>query len=233
MAVNFATTKLGSDPNSFAAAAARVVPFAVFMAILALQPLLRDWVDERWLVALRGLVAAALLVFFWRRYSELREAPAPAWWDWPLAIATGIWVFAVWVAFDGGWARFGAAAPGFDPRGADGKVDLLLVLARVTGFALVVPVMEELFWRSFVMRWIDRRDFLSKDPRTASALAFGLSCALFASEHSLWFAGLLAGAAYGALYLRSRNLWIPIVSHATTNGTLAIWILATGEWHLW
>jgi CAAX prenyl protease-like protein len=83
------------------------------------------------------------------------------------------------------------------------------------------------------MRRIDARDFLSLDPRGASGLAFGLSCALFASEHALWFAGLIAGIAYGALYMRSRNLWIPIVSHATTNGTLAIWILATGNWQLW
>jgi len=99
--------------------------------------------------------------------------------------------------------------------------------------ALAVPVMEELFWRSYVMRRIDSRDFLAKDPRGVSAAAFALSCALFASEHTQWLAGLLAGAAYGALYRRSRNLWIPIVSHTTTNGILAIWILATGNWQYW
>ena len=93
--------------------------------------------------------------------------------------------------------------------------------------------MEELFWRSFLLRWIDRREFLTADPRRASWLAFAISSALFAVEHSLWFAGLLAGLAYGWLYMRSRNLWIPIVSHATTNGILGIWILATGNWRFW
>jgi CAAX prenyl protease-like protein len=93
--------------------------------------------------------------------------------------------------------------------------------------------MEELFWRSFLLRWIDSRDFLSWDPRKATFLAFALSSALFASEHSLWFAGLAAGIAYTWVYIRSGNLWIPIVSHAVTNGTLGLWILATGNWRFW
>jgi CAAX prenyl protease-like protein len=141
-------------------------------------------------------------------------------------------VFAAWIAFDWSWASF-SAAPGFDPRRPDGGLDAPLVALRVAGMALAVPVMEELFWRSYVMRRIDSRDFLAKDPRAVSALAFATACALFATEHTQWLAGLLAGAAYGALYMRSRNLWIPIVSHTTTNGTLAIWILATGNWRYW
>jgi CAAX prenyl protease-like protein len=149
-----------------------------------------------------------------------------------LAVAVGWLVFAAWIAFDSGWATLGE--PGaFDPRAPDGRLDVPLVALRVLGMAIAVPVMEELFWRSFLMRRIDAQDFLALDPRAVSMLAFGLSCALFASEHTLWFAGLLAGAAYGALYRHSRNLWIPILSHATTNATLAIWILATGSWHLW
>ena len=93
--------------------------------------------------------------------------------------------------------------------------------------------MEELFWRSLAMRWIDGRDFLAVNPRRVSFVAFALSSALFALEHSQWLAGLLAGAAYGWLYLRSGNLWIPIISHATTNGILALWIVATGSWRFW
>jgi CAAX prenyl protease-like protein len=212
---------------------ARVVPFAVFMLFVAVQPLVEARLDARWLVAVRGVAAAALLALFWRGYVELRSAPRAAWWDWPLAIVAGWWVFAVWIALDSGWARAGAIAPGFDPRRGDGSLVWGLGALRVFGIALVVPVMEELFWRSFLMRRIDARDFLARDPRAVTVVAFGLSCALFASEHAQWLAGLIAGGVYGALYLRSRNLWIPIVSHATTNGTLALWILATGNWQLW
>jgi CAAX protease family protein len=202
------------------------------MLLVAAQPLVGPAIDARWLVAVRGIAVALVLASFWRGYVELRAAPRAAWPEWALAIAAGWVVFGAWIAFDSGWAVNGTTS-GFDPRGAHGRIDWILVTLRILGTALVVPVMEELFWRSFLMRRIGGRDFLARDPRNAGALAFGLSCALFASEHAQWFAGLIAGAAYSALYMRSRNLWIPIVSHATTNGTLAIWILATASWQLW
>ena len=104
---------------------------------------------------------------------------------------------------------------------------------RLLGLAAIVPVMEELFWRSFLMRRIDAVDFLAADPRRAGWLAIALSSALFASEHSLWFAGLLAGIAYACVYRRSANLWTVILSHAITNGALGAWILATGSWRYW
>ena len=209
----------------------RVAPFAVFILFIALQPLVAGLLDERWWVAIRGAVAALLLIAFAGSYIELRIRPT--WMECSLAIVVGWLVFGAWIAFDSGWAVLGSSSSGFDPRGADGSLDMPLVALRIFGMAIAVPVMEELFWRSFLMRRIDARDFLALDPRAVSGLAFGLSCALFASEHTLWFAGLLAGMAYGALYKRSGNLWLPIVSHATTNGTLAIWILATGNWRLW
>jgi CAAX prenyl protease-like protein len=108
-----------------------------------------------------------------------------------------------------------------------------LVALRLFGLVLVVPVMEELFWRSFLMRWIARRDFLALAPARAGAVAFLLSSALFALEHSLWFAGLLAGLAYGWVYMRTGNVRVPIASHAITNGLLGAWILATQNWHHW
>jgi len=108
-----------------------------------------------------------------------------------------------------------------------------MVVLRLAGFALVVPVMEELFWRSFVMRWIDRRDFLATDPRLASGVAVAASSALFALEHSAWFAGLAAGLAYGTIYRRTGNLRACVASHAVSNLLLGAWILALREWSLW
>lgn len=203
------------------------------MALLALQPLAGGVMDPRWLVALRGLVAAALLAFFWRSFVELRNSPPVRAREWLLAIAVGLVVFGLWITFDSGWMAFDSSAEGFVPLRPDGTLDWTLVAVRLFGLVLVVPLMEELFWRSFLLRWIGRRDFLAAEPRKAGFLAVTVTCALFATEHSLWFAGLLAGAAYTWLYMRAGNLWLPIVSHATTNGTLGLWILATGNWRHW
>ncbi|HUP30751.1 MAG TPA: CAAX prenyl protease-related protein [Usitatibacter sp.] len=205
-------------------------------------------VDERWLVVARGLVVGALLLLLWPRYTELlrrsrvggNPAEAPERMAWIpasagmtiLSIAVGVAVFFAWVNLDQSWNSF-EMGKGFVPLRGDGALDIPLVALRILGIALVVPVMEELFWRSLVMRWIDHRDFLAVDPRRASLIAFALSSALFALEHSQWLAGLLAGAAYAWLYMRSGNIWIPIISHATTNGILATWIVATGSWRFW
>ena len=215
------------------AAAARIAPFALFIVLLALESVIGDRADLRWLTVLRPLLVAGLLAFLWRQYEELNERPAARTSDWVVAIVLGFAIFGAWLAFDSGWAALGAPARGFAPLDAQGRVDPTLALLRLAGFALVVPVMEELFWRSFLLRRIVSQDFLRVAPRAAGIGAFALSSALFATEHSLWFAGLLAGAAYNACYMRSSNLWVPIISHATTNATLGLWILATQNWRYW
>ena len=212
----------------------RVAPFALFIAFIALQPYLERWFDSRWLVVARGLAVAAMLAMLWRHYSELRREQVRATaGDWILAIAVGIGIFLLWISFASGWSTFGEPSGGFVPLRPDGSIDPLLAATRLFGLALVVPVMEELFWRSFVMRRIDGPEFLRLDPRRTGLAAFALSSALFALEHSQWFAGLIAGAGYAWLYMRSRSLLIPIVSHATTNAILGTWILATGSWTFW
>jgi hypothetical protein len=211
----------------------RVLPFAAFIALLAASPLLEAHVDPRWLSVGRGLVVAALLLFFWRAYDELRASPPMPVEHGLAAMGVGVAVAIAWVGLDFGWTHMGEAGPGFVPLRPDGSLDPLLVLLRLFGFVLVVPVMEELFWRSFLMRRIDRKDFLSLDPGATSTLALVATSLVFALEHREWLAGALAGLAYGMLYRRTGNLRACIASHASTNLTIAGWILATGAWTLW
>ena len=119
------------------------------------------------------------------------------------------------------------------PLAADGSIDWSLALMRLAGSALVVPLMEELFWRSLVMRWLDEADFLAVDPARIGLRAVLFSSIAFGLEHSQWAAGMLAGLVYGWLYVRSGNLWIPIAAHAVTNAGLGVWVLATGAWYFW
>ena len=224
-------------PSPGTGAAWRVLPFAVLVAFVAAGQLLlasawRDAFDVRWLTVARGLVVGVLLAFSWRRFAELRPVRLPPG-QLALTMAAGLVVFALWIALDQGWAVIDARERGFEPLDARGALDPTLYALRFAGFALVVPVAEELFWRSFLLRWVDRKRFLDVDPRTASLKAFAICSALFALEHSQWLAGLAAGIIYTGLYTRTGNLWAPIVSHAITNAALGIWILATGRWVLW
>jgi CAAX prenyl protease-like protein len=222
---------------SISPATARIVPFAVFMAFVLAGSLLFDspellgnW-DARHLFTIRAFVVMALLVLLWRRYAELRDT-GPSWRQVSIAIVSGFAVFVLWINLDFPWATFGETTV-FDPARADGGIDWTLVEFRMLGLAVVVPVMEELFWRSFMMRWIDHRDFLELPPEKVSWRAIVVSSVLFASEHQLWLAGLIAGFVYAMLYVRSGNLWVPVISHVVTNAVLGAWILETGNWRFW
>jgi CAAX prenyl protease-like protein len=213
----------------------RTIPFGLYIGFLVLDPLLQDALppafDERWLYGLRvGLVLVALMVL-WRHYSELGRASSVSWREWALATGVGVAVFIAWINLDVKPMAFGSGE-GFDPR-IGGRVSLSLAVVRLAGAALVVPVMEELFWRSFLLRWLQNPTFLSVPPGTVGLRALLISSVLFATEHTLWFAGLLAGLAYGWLYKRSGNLWVPVVAHAVTNGVLGAYVLATGAWTFW
>lgn len=213
----------------------RSLPFGLFIGLMALEPLLLplfpEGFDVRWLYGVRGALVAGVLVLLWPHYTELRQRTSTKGREWLLGLVVGVIVFLLWINLD---VTFLALEPGdgFDPR-TEGRVELGLAATRLAGAVLVVPVMEELFWRSFLLRWLQHPSFLSVEPGALGTKALLISSALFATEHRLWFAGLLAGLAYAWLYKRSGNLWVPILAHAVTNGLLGAYVLATGTWTLW
>ena len=220
-----------------APALARIVPFGVFIAFIALDGALAEFapklgMDPRWWYAIRVVVVASLLIWYWRSYVELASARSVRAFHWALALLVGVAVFVLWINLNFVPLAF-TATGGFDPRGGAGEINWGLVATRLAGAALVVPLMEELFWRSFVMRWIQKQDFLGVEPKTVGLRALAISSALFAIEHHLWFAGLLAGLMYGWLYIRTGNLWPVVLAHAVTNGMLGAWVIYTGSWSFW
>ncbi|MFZ3223471.1 MAG: CAAX prenyl protease-related protein [Rugosibacter sp.] len=213
----------------------RTVPFALYIVFLALTPqvqkLFPGW-DARWFYAVQIGAVLAVLAVFARSYVELFAPVAVRARDWALAVGVGIAVFIAWINLDLPWATLGETQ-GFAPTRADGTLNWALVAVRIFGAAAVVPIMEELFWRSFILRWIDRSDFLRLAPAMVSLRAILISSLLFGVEHDLWFAGLLAGLAYAWLYMRSGSLWPPIAAHALTNLLLGLWIVQTSHWQFW
>jgi len=213
---------------------ARALPFALFLAFVGLANVLGGGtylgLDSRWLYPVKVVLVGLVLAFFWRRYGELAVRIRPA--ALLQAVLVGLGVFFLWINLDRGWLDLGGGM-GYDPRRADGSLDAFLVAFRLGGAALLVPIMEELFWRSFLMRWVDRHDFLSLPAAQTSVKAVAISSVLFGTEHTLWFAGILAGVAYAMLYRRHASLWSPIVAHATTNLALGLWVLHRGAWQFW
>ncbi|MGW8391217.1 CAAX prenyl protease-related protein [Pseudoduganella sp. HUAS MS19] len=212
----------------------RVLPFATFIVFIIFADVLERFGAHantlRWLYPLKIALVLAMLLAWRKQYRELRSLPARR--DAIAAIGVGAGVFVLWIALDASWMQIGTPR-GFDAAGSDGRIDWALVAVRAVGAALVVPLMEELFWRSFLLRWLAQRDFLSLRPARVGLRAAMISILLFGIEHNLWLAGIVAGIAYTLLYMRSETLWTPILGHAVTNGLLAAWIMVTGSWTYW
>ena len=216
---------------------ARVAPFALFVALLALRgavPADGSWgFDGRWLYAASALAVAALLARFWREYGELARQTLPDAREAGLAVVTGLAVFVLWIQLDAPWMTLGQPSAAFVAFTGTGALDWPLIAARWIGAALLVPVMEELFWRSWLMRWIQQPLFEGLAPQRVGPRALLLSTFVFTLGHTLWLAAAIAGLAYAMLYVRSGKLWLPVIAHAVTNGALGVWVVATGRWQFW
>lgn len=214
-------------------ALARCIPFAIYIAFVAIAPWIETLLpDSRWLYLIKVAAVAGALGLLAPQFNELRISWSTATRDWLLALAVGVMIFILWINLDQSWASIGTAT-GYDPRNATGEIDYSLAAMRLAGACLVVPVMEELFWRSFIMRWIEQVEFRSLAPSAVAWRGLLISSVLFGIEHNLWLAGILAGLAYGFLYMRSGNLWNPIIAHAVTNFLLGIWVIYSGNWQFW
>jgi len=163
------------------ATAAYVAPFAAFVGFMAVE---KSVFHSQHLYPVRCLVAVAALSLFTRPFPRLRAARPVG------SIAIGMAVFAIWIAPDAlfGYRHhwlfenpvLGAAASTLPPGDRAG---IWFLATRALGSTLLVPVLEELFWRGWLMRWLILPDFTKVALGTYAPLAFWGVALLFASEH--------------------------------------------------
>ena len=223
---------------------ARVVPFALYMcsvgigqgidALAGAVVLSQDWSAslQLWLYPIKTLVVLAALGFYWSSYEELFVPGSSSWRQMAVAVITGVLVYVVWIRLEWPWATQGLSS-GYNPFQTNSDMGPLLAGIRLFGAVVVVPIMEELFWRSFLLRYLIFRQFQSVPLGAFTLVSCASTVLLFGMEHDLWLAGMVAGLAYTLLLYRTRNLWACIAAHASTNLLLGIHVLMTGEWRWW
>jgi CAAX prenyl protease-like protein len=211
-----------------------VLPFAVFVVFLALQPYnpLPAAVEQ----VVRVAVLAGVVWYFSRSVLDLRLA-TPV-----VTVLFGVAIFGLWILPDllfpgyrGHWlftnSLTGAVKSSIPPE--DLRSTWVLVF-RTLRAAILVPIVEELFWRGWLMRWLDNQDFEKVPFGRYAHQAFWVSAALFASEHGpYWDVGFLAGAAYNFWAIRTKRLGDCILAHGVTNLCLSVYTIATGKWEYW
>ncbi|WP_338844586.1 CAAX prenyl protease-related protein [Massilia sp. W12] len=214
---------------------ARCLPFAIYILFLAIEDLLGKVLhvskpDLLWLYPVKISLVMAALWYFRHEYDELRRAMGAR--ALALSLGVGVLVFVLWINANLPWMLMGEGR-GYDPHTTPDKMNWFLVGTRIFGATLVVPLMEELFYRSFLQRWLVKPDFQQVDPNAIPYQWLLAVSLVFAVSHTEWFAGVIAGLAYGFLYMKSRNLWTAVFAHAVTNGVLGVWVLQTGNWQYW
>ena len=208
-----------------------VVPFAVFIIFTGIGQYLPE--KAHCIYSLKTVTVGLLLYVFRDSYRHdfggrlnanvLAES-----------VAAGLIVLAVWILSDDFLPTLGTPS-GFTPGGfglSKGH-EMLDTAFRLLGAAAVVPVMEELFWRSFLMRYLISADFQSVPIGTFTWFSFLGVAVVFGLEHYRVAQGIFAGVVYGLLVIRRKNLMGATVAHSVTNLGLGIYVLATGSWDFW
>jgi CAAX protease family protein len=210
------TVVRGAAPLTADWTAARIIPFAAFMAaslLLSTFTLVPDlWYGVK--VVAMGCALAAFLPLYRSRLTRQLDL---------LSIVLGVSVGVLWIAFGRSHVADGAA---LDTAVGALPATLLVVwiVLRLAGTLLLVPCVEELFFRGYLL------DRFSHSGLQWKLFGFLLSTALFAVMHDRWMLAGLAGAVYGALYLRSGRLADAIAAHASSNAVIGLYALATSQW---
>jgi len=188
----------------------------------------------------KPVVPALLLLYFWRRgaYRELRGYKFDRG---TLAdVAVGLASAALWMAPFLFFASVREAlgvdpAAGFDPRMLGEGREWLAVGLRLAGYAGVTPFFEELFIRSFVMRYAEvypnRGDFRDQPLARYSPRSFWTSVVVFTLGHLTWEwpVAFLWVMVTNAWFYHRRQLGAVVVVHAVANASILLFVAAFGD----
>jgi CAAX prenyl protease-like protein len=216
--------------------AAFVLPMAVFIGLLFLARILPSvgngfWLasSEYWVYPVQTFICGGLVIWFWREY-QLRPPTRIL-----FTSAVGLLVFVCWIAPQ----QFLGAAPrviGFNPDVFTAQPAYWsTVTIRFVRLVLVVPLVEEIFWRGFLLRYLIGEKFHRVPFGTFSWLSFVVVTIGFGFSHSPVdrIAALITGALYNCVAYRTKSLASCVLAHAVTNLLLGLWIMKTRQWGFW
>ena len=209
-----------------------ILPFALFLGLTALTSYVPS--GEVWLYPLKTLITGYFLWRFRSVYSEFQaKSPVGIFQRVVLASAVGLLVFVLWILPEGRYPLLGESASWNPYEHLPAPGAFLWVGFRLLGAVVVVPIMEELFWRSFLLRYLINPDFKAIPLGHFTWFSFIATVLLFGVEHHRWLSGILAGICYNLLLYRTKSLPACILAHALTNLVLGIYVLTTQQWGYW
>jgi CAAX prenyl protease-like protein len=189
-----------------------------------------------WSYVLKTVATAALLWFFWKQYTPI------SWRFAGIGVLIGIVGVFQWVGMEhfllSHWPNYPRLSHEAYVPSEHFQSPLAMwsfIAVRWAGASLVVPVMEELFWRDFLWRTIlAPNDFKLADVGEWNLSAFLTVALIFgAGVHIEWMTAIVWGLMIGALLVWTKSLGACIIAHGVTNFLLGAYVLHTGQWIFW
>lgn len=221
-----------SQPTSYPLWLAYVLPMVAFMVLTTVESSASK-ANYVWLYLAKVVIVTATLLWFKRPLKDISPKAnvlLPA-------ILVGLAVFVEWVLLDK-WIPYPHLGhrTGLDPFAAIDSPILrsLFLVARFYGLVAMVPVMEELFWRSFLLRYATNDSDFTRIPLgTFSWTAFLLVAVGFSLVHTEWLVAFICACAYALLLRQTKSIFACIVAHGTTNLALGVYVILTHDWVYW
>lgn len=209
------------------------LPMAVFLGFV--------WIGGHWkslyptAYVARALVVAVLLWSLRRHYTQIR------WNHWWLGILVGVAGIFQWVAMQlwlqHHFSYFKPSPDFFNPESTFPHPAAFwsFVAVRMAGAVLVVPFMEELFWRDYLWRYIIApNNFKLAEVGEWDWKALLIVSGSFAFVHGNWsLTAIVWALMVGLLLVRTRSLGACIIAHGVTNLLLAVYVLNKHDWSFW
>ena len=212
-----------------------VLPFVLYLLIGELVPGLLCGYDAHYHIyaayTLRTVIVGGILLRYRSVYTELTDRTLDG-----LALLTGALIFALWVGLDGHYPVFSGASSQshFDPSLFGTGMLIILVSVRFVGSVLVAAFIEELFTRSFLMRYVIEPERWAEIPvGMYTFTSFMVVALFFGFAHVQWLPGILAGILLNLLLYKRQNIVSCVEAHAMANLLLFFYVLYTESWFFW
>ncbi len=168
--------------------------------------------------AIAGAVALFGAYRIGRRRGFALSDPGPS--GAPLvAILIGISTYGVWLMLAPG-PLSPAVQRGLAGLSADAAA--VWVMLRLFGHVCVVPWVEELAFRGYLMRRLSDADFVRVPYARLEFFPVVLSAVAFGALHQAFVAGAVAGIMFALAQSYGRRVQDAVIAHATTNALLAV-----------
>jgi len=184
-------------------------------------------------------VSVAIMLYLFRRaYTKI------SWKFWWIGVIVGVvgivqWVgMQLWLQNHLAFFKPSEGNPPFDPTTAfssQAAMYAFIGFRWLIGASLVVPFMEELFWRDFLWRQIAApSNFKLADVGELNWPAvFGISIAFAFVHGNWWLTSIVWALMIAGLLVYTRSLGACIIAHAVTNLLLGAYVLMYRDWGFW